>query len=315
MTYGHGSLWAADLAIPIGPQSPPGPGELFRIDPRSLTVTAHWAAVGSPVAIVVTDHYVWVAGGAGDIRDHRPPAWGASHVQQFDLSGTLLHTYAVDTPVAMAGDGDTVWIEYGHPGGAGYLGHLHDGVADPPVQLGGSASTLGQNAPTLLVRCADGVYAVSVNEQLGSAFVDRVVAGRPAARVTLPLQGRPQLGCGPGQGVMMITANAASSLAQQVLVGAEAAGPSVALPGQSGALGTADNGVWIGRFVLLSDPQGTTEISLLDKNFLPRSGTLLMPGEVEASATDGVTLWVITTTFDPNNPGGPPMRLSAITIQ
>jgi hypothetical protein len=315
--FGQGSLWVALRSLPVPQGVAPGPGEVLRVDPRSLAVTAHWSAAGWPAAIVVTDHYVWVAG--NNVLGQFPLP-GDNTVQQFDLSGTLLHTYPVSGPVAMAGDGDTVWVESrwlesNDPLQPGYLDHLHDGVSDQPVQLGGEAGTFGLDEPVQVVVCADGVYALSGNVQGDRAFVDRVGAGRPATRVSVPLAGYPQLGCGPGQGVLMVATDTTTSSAQQLL-GAQTVGPLVALPDYSRLIGTTDTGVWIGRSNLDNNPP-STQVSLIDKNFVLRSDTLtVLGGFPTCFATDGATLWTVAPLqAPPNGDGSGPLTITAITMR
>jgi hypothetical protein len=290
MTSGHGSLWLAFRAAPVASGAAPGPGELVRVDTQTFKVTARWPIVGSPEAVVVTDHYVWVA---GDIFDGRPPAQNANHVQQFDLAGKLLHTYAIDSPTGMAGQGDSVWIEYGKPSQLGYLAHLHDGLIDPPVRLGGT-NTIDTLYGRSLIACPDGVYAASADAQGQGTYVDRVGTGGPTAPVKLPASGLTVLGCGPNGGALAVTPDPDGTTVQQVFV--DGPGPTVTLPGFSRALGF-DAGVWIGLRV---GDGSTTRVWRVDQSLLGRGGTLTIatdgltvPIDVIHAVMDGHTLWVL----------------------
>jgi hypothetical protein len=299
MTSGHGSLWLAFRAAPIAsPGATPGPGELVRVDTQTLKVTAQWPIVGSPEALVVTDHYVWVA---GDIFDGRPPAQNANHVQQFDLAGKLLHTYAIDSPTGMAGQGDSVWIEYGPPSHSGYLAHLHDGVIDPPVLLSGTNTIDSRNGRSLTV-CPDGIYAATADDQGQATYVDRVVTAGPAAPVKLPVQGLTVLGCGAGGGALAVTPDPNGTTVQQVSV--DGPRPAVTLPGFSRALGFDAGELWIG---LQGSEASTTRVWRADQSLLGRGGTLTIPGDsltipidVVHAVMDEHTLWALGA--DPHQP-------------
>jgi hypothetical protein len=285
MATGHGSLWLG-FAAPPAAGATPGPGELVRVDAQTLTVTAHWPIVGSPAALVVTDHYVWVA---GDIFDGRPPAQNANRVQQFDLAGKPLHTYAVDGPTAMAAQGDSVWVVYGPP--SSHLVHLHDGIADTPLRLGGA------NEGGALVVCSDGVYVASVDHQAEMTVVDHIVSGKPAAQVKLPGLGLTVLGCGPHQGVLAVTPDPAATTVQQLFVDGRDVAQAKSLPGFSYAMGISDAGAWIG---LRGGVGATTQIWLVDKGSLRQDRPLTIPVDVGLSVADNRTLWTVTA--DPQHP-------------
>jgi hypothetical protein len=286
MAVGQGSVWLGFAAPPIqSPGDSPGPGELVRLDAQSLKVTDHWSIAGSPEALVVTDHYVWVAGTA---FDGRPPALDANHVQQFDLHGKLLHNYPVDTPTLLAAQGDSVWVEYGSPNVPAYLGHLHDGVADTPLRLGG-ANTM-HPVQGGLVACPDGVYAASADESARSTVVDRVAGGRSEAQVKLPVLGLTALGCGSGQGVIAVTPDPSGTDVRQLFVDGRDQGRTLDAAGLSRALGYSAAGLWLGQ----ADTAGTgTRVWIVDRGALSQGGPLTVPGDVPLAAADDRTLWTL----------------------
>jgi hypothetical protein len=302
---GHGSLWLAFRAGPVASADiPPGPGELVRLDASTLAVTARWPIVGSPIALVVTDRYVWVA---GDVFDARPPASNANRVQQFDLTGTLLHTYTVDSPHAMvAAGGDAVWAQYG-PSSAMRLARLHDGVADAPLPLDGDFALDPAHGRPLLT-CPDAVYS-AVGDSVGqTTWVTRVVAGAAAGTVRLRQLSIPTLLCRPGGGVLVVAPNPPSgTTGYEVFAGPAAPRLIGSLPPYARALGASGDQVW----AAVGTRPGSTRIWLADDGSLAdASSPITLPLDVVLVATGDRTLWTVSS--DPARPGA--TAIVALTV-
>lgn len=291
IAFGHGSVWLAFRgAPPAGPGAGVSPGELVRVSARTLRVTARWPIVGSPVAIAVTRHFVWVA---GDIYDGRPPAYDANHVQQFSLGGALVHTYDVNSPVGMVGQGDSAWVEYGGVGSdRTYLRRLHDGVASAPAKLS-ARDTFGAPGNRLVVACQDGVYAATANLRTQWTYVDRFsVAWRTGAvRRTGSARfhhiGNSVLGCGRRGGVLAIT-QSGGTLLRQLPFGGGTLPAAVRLPDYSYGLGAAGGAPWIG---LNNYRVTSTWIWQRDDGPLRRLDAATVPVNVILSVAVGRWLW------------------------
>jgi hypothetical protein len=285
VAVGANSVWIALRANPIahtGDQ--PGPGELVRLDARTLARQASWPVVGSPIAIAVSQHYVWVA---GDIFDGRPPAQGANHVQQFDLAGHLMHTYDITNPSALAVQGDAAWVEYQYPGNAvASVARLHDGVTDPPVRLGG-ANVLSRQ---ILVACGEWLYAVSQSDT--ATFIDRISADQSGGRVELPDGGSTQLGCDGGSDVLAVTTvvdqGSGGPSIQWPGFGTGPRRPAVALPNFTLFFGSTGPMLW------LAHQQSDTSFlgSATDLSTLATSGGIRVPDQ-GVSVVIGQTLWTV----------------------
>jgi hypothetical protein len=273
-----------------------------------MAVTARWSAAGWPEAVVVTTSYVWVAGTDGAQLVGQPLLANANQVQQFDLNGSLVHTYTVDTPTALAGDGDTVWVVYGPgPGGRdSLLAHLHDGVADPPTTLSSAGDPQDSQNGNPLVVCPDGVYAATSTP----ALVDHIQNGRIVGHVG-PLTGyySPVLTCAPTRGVVIVATartletdrSATSFIGQRLFTGTQAVGPTITLPDSANAIGAGSAVVWL---------QGEHGYSAIDKNLAPVSAPVtvsasrLVPADMPfypAYAVGGDTLWLLACTDAPAN--------------
>jgi hypothetical protein len=278
MAYGAGSLWLAQMS----PTTGSAPGTLFRVDPSTLAVLSRWPIAASPSAIVATDHYLWVAGISDSVDRF---TLGADAIQQFDLSGSVVHTYSLINPLTMIGDGDSVWVEYGQP--LDQLARLHDGLSDPPLH-----TTAGPFMPGAiigeqpLVMCPSGIYAATTD--LGAHFptVIQIRSGRIVSQVQ-PIAPVTGLGCGPGQGLLAVVAEV---LAQHLFSNGQASGAHVLLPGRDRSVGFCDAGAW------LNDLGSNTTISFLDQSLRIGRSKVVIPGYVSASATAGCTLWLATPT-------------------
>jgi hypothetical protein len=244
IAFGHGSLWLAFRAAPRqGPAGPADAGELFRIDARSLAVTARWPIVGSPVALAVTRRFVWVA---GDAYDYRTPVWDANHVEQFTPAGALLHNYPLAAPTGLAGVGDAVWAEYGGGGTRhALIRDLHGGAEGRPLRLNGPGS-LGTLRNIPVVACPDGVYATSAHYAgAGRTSIQRFAAGHAAGIAWLAGIGDTSLACNPRGGVLAITDDGSAAV-WRVPSGVMGLPQSARLPTYSYDLGTAGGAPWIG---------------------------------------------------------------------
>jgi hypothetical protein len=311
--YGAGSLWLV-FATPLDLRTgyrPPGTVDLVRVDVANFTVTAHWALPSSPQGLAVTDHDVWVADNSG--RSSEGGSDNSDQVQEFDLTGQLVHTYSipaagvVDVDTAAAGPGDTAWVDYTISNGTAYayLSLLHDGVADPPLPLDGAVN-FGTHA---LAVCPDGIYVGAVHTGPGlvevGMVVNRVVPGRPAESVTGLAMG--PLACGARGGVVAIKEPSGprvlgnlktASAAQQYFVDGPNAGSVMVLPDRTVLLGSCAGGVWLGQ----SDPAGrTSTVWLADATTRQRSASLALPMNVVLGTPNGCNLWTVST--DPHHAG------------
>jgi hypothetical protein len=285
-TVAHGSLWMIKPGphIRVAGTVRVGPGELERIDERSSAVVARWTVVALPVAIAVTDRYVWVAGNPVTAPGADPPAT----VEQFDLAGGLVHTYSITFPVALAADRDGVWVE----SGTSSARRLHDGVADPPLTL--SASALPGSIGPTMVACRDGLYVATQDTTTLDAYVDHFGAfgsGGEGSHHVLSFGANlaPVLACAPGGGVMIVggpgqtsmvrhwTSNDGSVTSRPVAVGS--------------AIGTDGTGVWVAE---LMPATLSVVVSRLDSDLRPVSDTFTIAGAVMPPfvATDGAAVWI-----------------------
>jgi hypothetical protein len=293
MAFGHGSVWLAFRgASPGGSGAGVSPGQLVRVNARTLRVTARWPIVGSPVVLAVTRHFVWVA---GDIYDGKPPAYDANRVQQFSLGGALVHTYGVNTPVGMAGQRDSAWVEYdGGGSGRAYLRQLHDGAAGTPVRLS-APENFGAPGNRQVVACRDGIYAASENLRTQWTYIDRFSpvlrtgAVRRTASARLHDIGNSVLGCGRHGGVLAIT-QSGGTLLQQLPSGGGALPAAVRLPEYSYGLGASGGAAWIG---LNNNRATSTWIWQRDEGPLRRRDSATVPIDVILSVAAGGRLWTV----------------------
>jgi hypothetical protein len=115
-------------------------------------------------------------------------------VLQFTPAGALVHSYRVPEPVALAGAGDSAWVEYGGQGDHHVaVRRLHAGAKGRPFPLAAADAAGGYDAP--LVSCPDGVYAMSQDDSAGQTLVDRIAACRLAGSVRIGDLGNSVLSC------------------------------------------------------------------------------------------------------------------------
>jgi hypothetical protein len=285
-TVGHGSLWMIKPGpdVRVAGRVQVGPGELERIDERSSAVVARWTVVALPVAVAVTDRYVWVAGDPVRAPGADPPAT----VDQFDLAGALVHTYSITFPVALAADGDGVWVE----SGTSSARRLHDGVADPPLTL--SASALPSSIGTTMVVCRDGLYVATQDTATLNAYVDHFAAfgsGGAGSHHVLSFGANlaPVLACAPNGGVMIVGGPGQTSMVRHW---SSHDGSVTSRPVAVGsAIGTDGTGVWLAE---LMPATLSVVVSRLDSDLRPVSGTFTIAGAVTPPfvATDGAAVWI-----------------------
>jgi hypothetical protein len=286
MAYGAGSLW---LAV-MDPEHTHVPGTLLRVDPRTLTVISRWPIAAETTAVVVTDHFVWVAGQFnGD-----PLVWNGNLVQQFDLSGRVIHSYGLDSPSAMIGQGDSIWVVYGPF--TNDLSYLHDGTTDPPLisRDGLYFGNLPHSGQEMVV-CPDGLYVAAQGPnplaQPPQTTVSRIVSGRLAAlaHITWPATG---LACAPGGGIFITEGD---RWVRRLFLAGQTVGPYVAIPGgvMVPTVGMCDGGAWLeGRFNV------NPTISFLPQDLKIEDAHVTVPGALLASAMDGCTLFLATANLD-----------------
>jgi hypothetical protein len=290
-------LWLAFRGGVSGP-FPPGralPGRLLRISAATLRVTASWPIAGSPVGLAVTGRYVWVA---GDIGDATPPAYDAGHVQQFTLGGTLVHLYSVPEPVALAGAGDSAWLEYGGQGDRhAAVRRLHAGAQGRPILLSAHDAPSGHVSP--LASCPGGVYAMSQNDTFGVTLVDRIAGGRRAGSVRISDLGNSVLSCAPGGAFLVVQDGATVHLWQIAYTVPGGRVAAVArLPGYVGGLGSSAGQPWLGRDT--AGLPGTnpaapgTRIWQLSAGTLRPGPWVTVPVEVALSVATRNRLWTVS---------------------
>jgi hypothetical protein len=247
--FGHGSLW---LAFGGGSSNyPPGrplPGRLLRMSAATLRVTASWPIVGSPIGLTITRRYVWVA---GDIGDGKLLPYDANHVQQFRLDGTLVHSYPVPFPVALAGTsaGDAAWVEF-------LAGYKHAAVrrlrsgTQQGRQVLLSAPDVPSGFATPLAACDDGVYALSENDNSQRTHLDRIAvdSGRMAGSVGIDDLGNSVLSCATRGAYLLIQDGTVDHL-WRLAAGAHGRGYVLAkarLLGYTFGLGSSGGAPWVG---------------------------------------------------------------------
>jgi RNA polymerase sigma-70 factor (ECF subfamily) len=303
MAVGDGSVFAAFAPSPNPNEFP---GEMVRIDSQTLEVMALWPITAHAVAVVVTSSYVWVASGnAGPSSGELSPL-APNEVQQFDLNGTPLHTYPMNSPVGLAADGDTVWVLYGPRFGLdahAFLGHLHDGVADPPTTLSGGTDPTGMRRP--LVVCSDGVYAGTYGSASTALVVDHIQKGRIVDHVSPPpgtVNTVSVLTCGRSRGVLLVASGGMpATTGWQLFDGTTAVDPAMTLANSSLPISASSSIVWL---------RGDDGYSAIDKS-LDLIDTPISPGAVGVSppysgyltsvAAGGDDLWVLTCSYPPTN--------------
>jgi hypothetical protein len=302
--YGHGDLW---LALPSrlsnSDGSPPIPGDLVRVDPQTLAVTGTWPTIDWPISVVVSDNYVWVSG----VRTPVDPSTNdIDEVQQFDLQGTLRHTYPLTMMGApVAAQGDAAWTT-GVP--APSIRRLHDGSIDPPTHLPGMTVSIPQVAV-----CAGDVYVATQDEQHRGAFVERISPGEPMAETFVP--GSFDLAspaCGPSQGALLFTYTWTSahtiettrSTARHIFVSGTQVGPAVTVEPASYVVDTstgADNsdGGWLVQTA--NEAVAPSTYWFLSSDLRNQTAALTLPDHAQAVAAHGRTLWTVTDgRVDPN---------------
>jgi hypothetical protein len=269
--------------------------DLLRIDPHGLTVTATWPMPSRPAAVVVTDHYVWVAVSSGRPNVAGPDA--SDEVQQLDLTGRLRHTYTnlstIDTMAA--GTGDSVWVDYGQNGlngngktvTNGRIVHLHDGTTDAPIELSGVLYY--HDALTV---CPDGIYVsdelvfhTSTYDAGGPAQLTRIVPGRaPVVDQGAATDG--PMWCAAGGGIVTVgsfpTGNLGIIVRKDLTDGKDGT-TTLAVPGWWIALGSCQKGIWIAD---------GSAVRLMD--FSTRLGGQLKLQSVYIGTADGCTLWTLS---------------------
>jgi hypothetical protein len=302
--YGAGSLWLA-FAGPLNMATdsrPPGTMELVRVDVANFTVTARWALPSAPQGLVVTAHAVWVADNSGQPNEGGQDS--SDQVQEFDLTGRLIHTYslpAVDTVAAATGD--SVWVDYSLSTlvATSYLTRLHDGVTDAPRLLAGNAvaASVGDHA---LAACADAVYVGTTHISLTAnsvaadgVVVNRVVPGGPAQSATG--LGVGPLVCGASKGIVAIewrvgpsSTQRSAVVAQEYFVNGPDAGPSVTLPDRTSLLGSCASGIWFGH----TDPATHTSEVWWADGAAHQRGTVTLGMTVDVGAANGCSLWTVS---------------------
>jgi hypothetical protein len=305
---GNGSLFVAFVS-----DSLLDAGEMVRVDTQSLAVTARWPIPAWPSSVVVTTSYVWVAGSARQAPPALPAALNENQVDQFDLSGTLLHTYALDAPFGLAPDGDTVWAEYSDTTHS-LLTHLHDGVADPPIQLSGVGDPMDSESGRPLVVCSDGVYVTSYR-QVGGApitMVDRIQGGQVVGHAdSLTGYSSPVLSCAVTRGVLIMSSDRQAApplVGQHLFDGAPGVDPAATLPGSpAAAIRGGNTVVWLlgahGYFAVDKDLTPiSTGINPIAGDPIVVTG-LAQPkaGFAESFTVGGDNLWMVSCTDNPVN--------------
>lgn len=294
---GHGSFWYT--TAPAGSTFSGKPGHLVRVDQDSLRRMSDWPVVGSPVAVVVAAGYVWVAGDRADWvagKGETPPL-GADTVQQFDLTGRLVHTYQVPGPTQLVdAGGDAVWVEYSaSASGRPHVARLRDGTATPTFQL----DYLPVEGVAPLAVCPDGIYAVSqdlsgIDHGVVVTHVQRFSPGGAAlGEATVTDSGFAALTC-QAPGVWLTVSESTSSLYRLRFDGTAPVKVEPPARGDGRVVAVAGSTVW------LWEPAGSGDagrVSMLDTGSpgVPASVALT---DVAVATTDGARLWAVVADID-----------------
>jgi hypothetical protein len=306
MAVGDGSLFAAFTPQPNSPQSP---GEMVRINAQTMAVTARWPIAAHAVAVAVTSSYVWVASDDGAVTLGQPSTVGANEVQQFDLNGNLQYTYPVNVPVGLAPDGDTVWVLFGPtPGYVAHalLGHLHNGVVDPPTGLSGGSDPTDSRIGRPLVVCPDGVYVGTYGASPTALVIDHIVNGQIVEHGSPPTTYvSPVLTCGKARGVLIVGSSDGVDPPftwWPMFLGITTANlPVLRLPDSARPISASSTVVWL---------QGNGGYSALDKDLNPIDTPITLDaagistpfsGYFTSVAPGGDNLWVVACSDAPAN--------------
>jgi hypothetical protein len=293
--FAAGSLWMLDKPALAGPD--PGSSQpvlLVRFDPTTQRVLTRWPIMPYPLALAVTDHYVWVGGATGS-GTH---ALWVGEVDQYDFTGRLVHTYPDHVVDAMASAaGDSVWVsETLYPSYTTTLALLHNGFHVTPAMLTTPSGANGFYGSSIAV-CPDGIFAsrtylVGTRDMPYQVTVFSQLTSQTNWTRTATGNYRIQ-GCDPGGGVL--AADDTIGLAVRILLSIHdgRADAVVQLPADAVTVGACDAGWWVGRLPGPA-PVATSPVWFLDRGAANRSSTVTVPGDDVVTTLDGCTLWAMS---------------------
>lgn len=240
---GH-DLWVALVHLPmrhIGATDTPG--HLVDLDTRTGRVRATVDIGSYPSGIVASDDRIWVATVPGDIH---PPARDAHRVTEFDRHGTVIHRYHVPDPEAITSAPAGVWVMT-YTGGVTRLQHIHDGHADPPVNIPDMTAT-----GDAVAECPDGLYSAGTDVG-GMGVVTRFSrTGKDPHSTRVTWTGYAHLTC-TDNGVLLTSHNSITRIT------ADGATSTITPPsGRIQATAATATGIW-----LLVDPEHGSHFDLV----------------------------------------------------